>query len=538
LIRDLFGKMADTLEGIETPFQERYFNDPVGFATEVLSLSLWSGQKEILESVRDRKHTAAQAAISTGKTFGAAAVALWYLNTRPHCKVIVTAAPPERQIRDLLFAEIRQMQRAALRRGVNLVGGDPQTMRLTVGDNWWCQGFTIPTTGSTEERIAKFHGHHAPGGVLVIADEAHGIPSAIFEAFDNVTSGHGCKLLLLSNPLAPSGPFWHSTKDTEYNVIIMSAFDHPNVVRDENVIPGAIDRPTTQSRINKMTRPMTDLDAYRDQPTVTIPWTGEKRIVTSPVFNYKVLGQFPLEVANALISMLAYQRARLNFDILMEATTAAGLTIPPDLPRPVCGLDVAEFGTDSNCFAARFEHFVAPILRWQGMNIPETAYTAARHTRFVDGYRLNVDGVGVGAGVAPLVTTSEKTGADRFSCISVKGSWASTAQEKEFYLMRDQLGWAVRKWILDDSKAPPCLPADEELEADLFAHDYRILARGTRITTSDGARQKLMGRSPDAFIALCMTFYEGRAKGKMGDGVGMMQVSRQRRGGAKSFWGF
>lgn len=536
MIGQMFDQMADRLAGIETPFQDRYFNNPVGFATEVLGLSLWSGQAEILNSVRDRKYTAAQAAISTGKTWSAAAVVLWFLNTRPHCKVIVTAAPPERQIRDLLFAEIRKMQKAALRRGVPLVGGEPQTMRLTVGDDWWCQGFTIPTTGSPQERIAKFHGHHAPGGVLVVADEAHGIPSAIFEAFDNVTSGAGCKLLLLSNPLAPSGPFWHATKDDEYNVIIMSAFDHPNVARDENVIPGAIDHATTASRINKMTRPFNDLDVYRDLPTIVVPWTGEKRVVTSPVFNYKVLGEFPLEVADALISMLAYQHARLNYDVLMEQTTAAGHKIPPDLPRPMCGLDVAEFGTDSNAFCARFEHFVAPLIRWQGMDIPDTAYVAARHTRHVDGYRLNVDGVGVGAAVAPLVRRAEKTAADRFDCIGVKGSWASTAEEKEFYLMRDQLGWEVRKWITS-SEFEPCLPADEELEADLFAHQYRTLARGLRITTSDGAREKLMGRSPDGFIALCMTFYKGRAKGKMGDGVGTMQVGRQRRGGATSFWG-
>jgi len=536
VLRDMFDQMADNLAGIETPFQERFFNDPVGFATEVLGIKLWSGQEEILISVRDRKHTAAQAAISTGKTFSAAAVVLWYLNTRPHCKVIVTAAPPERQIRDLLFAEIRKMQRTALRRGVELVGGEPQTMRLTIGDDWWCQGFTIPTTGSPQERIAKFHGHHAPGGVLVVADEAHGIPSAIFEAFDNVTSGAGCKLLLLSNPLAPSGPFWQATKDEDYNVVVMSAFDHPNVITGENVIPGAIDRATTVSRIRKMTRALTDQDAYRDLPKVIVPWTGEERVVTSPVFNYKVLGQFPLEVANALISMLAYQRARMNYDIVMEEAMAEGLTIPADLPRPVCGLDIAEFGTDSNAFCARFGHFVAPLIRWQGMHIDETAYTAARHTRHVDGYRLNVDGVGVGAGVAPIVRRDEKTKADRFDCISVKASWASTAEEKAFYLMRDQLGWAIRRWIRSEVSLA-CLPADEELEADLFAHTYRTLARGIRITTSDGAREKLMGRSPDGFIALMMTFYEGRAKGRSGEGAAHMRISRQRRGASTRFWG-
>jgi len=534
----MFHQIANTLEGVETPFQERYVNDPVGFATEVLGLKLWPGQIKILESVRDNKHTAAQAAISTGKTWSAATVVLWYLNTRPHSKVIVTAAPPERQIRDLLFAEIRKMQKAALRRGVPLVGGEPQTMRLIVSDDWWCQGFTIPATGSKDERIAKFHGHHAPGGVLVVADEAHGIPPEIFEAFDNVTSGHGCKLLLLSNPLAPSGPFWQATKEPDYNVIIMSAFDHPNVMYDENQIPGAIDRATTMKRINKMTRPMTELDVLRDLQVITIPWTGEQRVVTSPVFNYKVLGTFPLEVADALVSMLAYQKARQNYDVLMERTMAAGFQIPPDLPRPVCGLDVAEFGTDANCFCARFDHFVAPLVRWTGMELTDTAYTAGRHTRVVDGYRLNIDAVGVGAGVPPMVREDIMNAADKFTVYGVKGSWAATEEEKQFYLMRDQLGWSVRRWIMGEmTDEPPCLPADEELEADMFAHQYRTLGRGIRITTSEGARQKLMGRSPDGFIALMMTFYEGRERGRSGEGVASMTVSRQRRGTTKGWWG-
>jgi len=532
LLSQLYVDIADGLAGVETPFQEKYANDPCGFASEILGLNLWDRQRDILNSVRDHKYTAVQAAIGTGKTYSAADVALWFLNTRPHSKVVVTAAPPERQIRDLLFAEIRMAHKRAIQRGVPLVGGTPHTMRIIADDNWWVQGFTIPTTGTPEERIAKFHGQHAAGGVLVIADEAHGIPPEIFEAFDNIISGEGCKILLLSNPLAPSGPFWSATRDNDYNTITISAFEHPNVDTGQNIIPGAVDRTTTQRRIEKWTRPLSPLDGRKNPLVITVPWTGEERVVINPVFCYKVLGEFPWEAERALVPLAAIHQAKMNWQILMEEYDN---DLPIDLlPEPVCGLDVAEFGADSNCFCARFGRALPPMLRWQGMEIPATAHRAAHLVREVGGRRINIDGIAVGAAVAPLLRKEEIDG-EPIRAIGVKVSWSPTrdAEEFQFYRLRDQLGWLVRLWMLNTDTA---IYADEDLEADMLAFEYQETRSGLRISTKNQVRGKLMGRSPDGFESLMMTFYTGGEKGRSGRGVETMMISRGPRQGRK-FWG-
>ena len=526
MLPDMYDNMANSLAGIHTPFQARYAKDPVAFAAEVLGVKLWDRQNEILMSILENKYTASSAAIATGKTFTAACAALWYLNTHPYSKVIVTAAPPERQIRDLLFAEIRGLQKRCLMRGVPLVGGDPHTMRIDVADNWWMQGFTIPTTGTPEERMAKFHGHHAVGGVFVLGDEAHGIPPEIFEAFDNVTSAADCRVLLTSNPLAPTGPFWAATRDDTYNTVIISAFEHPNVLTDETVIPGAVDRETTMIRVNKWTRAMLPVDMNSDVPTCVIPWTGEERVVMNPVFFYKVLGQFPAQAQGALVPMNLYQRARLNFDILLEAARKEGLDYIPDLSPPVVGLDVAEFGIDANVFLARADNVVlTPVIRWYGAEIPESARIAARYVRQIGAYRVNVDSIGVGASMPPLLRAELE---DNVIVVGVKTSWRPTrkAEELQFFQLRDELGWAIREFFIRKDAA---IPPDEELEADLFAFMYEDMPRkGTRITSKKIVRRRLMGRSPGAFDAFAMTFYEGRDKNRSEGGVNSMVLSRQR----------
>jgi len=514
----MFHSIADSLEGIYTPFQDRYKNDPVGFAQEVLGVTLWEKQKEILNSVRDNKYTASSAAIATGKTFSAACAALWFLNTHPNCKIIVTAAPPERQIRDLLFAEIRGLQKRCLGRGVPLVGGNPHTMRIDVGDSWWMQGFTIPTTGTPEERMAKFHGHHARGGVFVLGDEAHGIPPEIFEAFDNVTSAADCRVLLTSNPLAPSGPFWSATKDPNYNFIRMSAFDHPNVIEDREVIPGAVDRKTTEDRLKKWTREFTPADVGSNVPTCVVPWTGEEVVVMNPVFYYKVLGEFPAQARGALIPMIWYERARRNYDVLIDQARMDGLDYIPDLSPPVAGLDVAEFGIDANVFLGRSDHvLLEPIVRWYGMEIPESAMRAARYARQIQAHRINIDSIGVGAAVPPLMRKDLAN--DNVMVVGVKTSWSPTrdTEDFQFFQLRDELAWAVRNWF---QRKDAAVPPDDDFEADLFAFEYEEMPRkGLRVTSKKIVRRRLMNRSPGAFDAFCMTFFQGRDKNRSSGGV-------------------
>ena len=519
LYQKILMNLADGLEGFYTPFQERYAHDPLGFTKHVLGVELWSRQEELLQSVETNRNTAVSAAPATGKTFGAACVALWLLNCFPHCKIIVTAAPPERQIKDILFGEIRKLQKDCLKRGVPVVGGQPKTMELVVDEGWWIKGFTIPSSGTREERISKFHGHHGRGGTYAIVDEAHGVPPEIMEAIDNCLTGEQTRLLMLFNPLAPSGIDYNATRDPAYNTITISAFDHPNVITGDDMYPGMVGRTTTETRVLKWTRPVTPADVGSDQLIIEVPWTGESRVVVNPIFCYKVLGQFPWEASSALVPLSWIHRAKATHKVLMAQARMEGFVIPPDLPDPVGGLDVAEMGEDTNAFAIRYGSFLSPVIRWQGLEMDKTAETACRICRKYGIATINVDGIGVGAGVAPDMRNQGIKGAK-----GVKVSWSPTreTEEFEFVSLRDQLWWAVREWF---SSKDAAIPEDEDMEADLLIFEYEIGRRGIGVTSKKKVRRMLLGRSPDAGEALMLTFYAGGIGGR-GDGVKTTTLSR------------
>lgn len=508
LFQELLGELVEQIEGPSHRF-EKYMDDPIGFARDVLQVAPWEKQNEMFLSFRDNKYTAVSAAPSTGKTFGAACLALWVFNCFPYSKTIVTAAPPERQIKDLLFGAIRMLQKRALRNGVELIGGQPKVMSIDAEEEeWWIHGFSIPTSGTREERIAKFHGHHGRGGTFAIIDEAHGVPPEILEAIDNCLTGSNTRLLMLFNPLAPSGIDYQATRDPNYNVITISAFDHPNVKSGEDLMPGMVDRDTIIERIDKWTRPVTPADVDSDRLMIEIPWMDEeaRRVVVNPVFCYKVLGEFPWESESALIPLYLIDRAKRNYGIELEKLRAKGIEIPEDSPKPMCGLDMAEFGTDMCAFATRYDNFLAPIMRWGRTEELDSVDKAARMARMVDHNRVNVDAIGFTT-IAPMLREHE------IRAFGVKVSWSATrdVEEGQFVSLRDQLGWSIREWMY---RRNSCMPPDEDLEADMSAFEYRNTRRGILISKKDHVRRMLVGRSPDGFDALSMTFYTGGEGGR------------------------
>ena len=66
-------------------------SDPAFFVENVIGLtSPWSKQKEIMESVRDNKHTTVRSCNGAGKTFTSAQTVAWFLTSQPNSYVITT----------------------------------------------------------------------------------------------------------------------------------------------------------------------------------------------------------------------------------------------------------------------------------------------------------------------------------------------------------------------------------------------------------------------------------------------------------------
>ena len=84
----------------------KYQDDPVAFGQEVLGETYTDDVKVMMESVRDNPITIAKSANATGKTHGAARVAVWWYKSFPDSQVYTAAAPPESNLKKLLWGEI------------------------------------------------------------------------------------------------------------------------------------------------------------------------------------------------------------------------------------------------------------------------------------------------------------------------------------------------------------------------------------------------------------------------------------------------
>ena len=87
----------------------------ITFAKRILGQDPWRVQQEILQSVATNPLTAVKSCHASGKTYNAAAVALWFLLRWPE-SIVITTAPTFRQVKVMRgeIAEARKRSRIAL----------------------------------------------------------------------------------------------------------------------------------------------------------------------------------------------------------------------------------------------------------------------------------------------------------------------------------------------------------------------------------------------------------------------------------------
>ena len=205
-----------------------------------------------MESVRDYPITIARSANATGKTHAAARIAIWFYKTFPDSQVYTSAAPPESNLKKLLWGEIG----STVERHPELFASD-SIRSLFIGGSAksFIAGVTIPASGTEAQREAKFSGKHAPY-LLFIIDEGDAVPDDVYRGIESCMSGGHARLLVMFNPRHQSGEVHRMERDGRANVVKLSAFNHPNVVTGINQIPGAVTRETTIRRINQWCRPL------------------------------------------------------------------------------------------------------------------------------------------------------------------------------------------------------------------------------------------------------------------------------------------
>jgi hypothetical protein len=289
--------------------------------------------------------------------------------------------------------------------------------------------------------------------VLLVVDEASGVPEKVFEAAAGSMSGHSATTILLSNPTRSSGTFYES-----------------------------------QTRMAKSwwTRRWSCVDS----PLVSDEFVDEMRErygEDSNAFRIRVLGEFPLADDDTIIPFH-----------IAESAIHRDIEITPDI-KPIWGLDVARFGTDKTALCKRYGNVVTEIRAWQGLDLMQTVgRVMAEYESLSPSVRpseILVDSIGVGGGV---VDRLRELGAP------VRGVNVSEAPAMghTYMNLRSELWFKAKGWLEDRSCK---LPKDDQLLAELTAIRYSFTSSGKMKAESKDEMRKRGLKSPDLADALCLT---------------------------------
>ena len=461
-------RVFDLIDQEQDPNQ--WTGRPVEWTTDRRKAFVWSKQAEILESVRDHPRTAVKSCHGIGKSWVAANLALWWIDSHePGSAIVVSTAPTYQQVHAILWEEIRKGHRSAGLDGVVLKSDEWQD---STGD---IVGFGRKPADTDEHGFQGIHRRF----VLVIIDEACGVPKQLFTAAEAIVTNADCRILVIGNPDDPGTEFGEVCKPgSGYNVIKISAFDTPNFTGEP--VPD----------------PLPSLLVSRD-------WVEDKRKrwgVDSPLWQSKVLGEFPEVSENSLLRPGWITRAQTNqFDARPSPLTL--------------GVDVARFGTDKTVICERRgPRFritrtidISPTTLVAGEVVAEQRRILAETGQVPS---AQVDTVGVGGGVADILREQGALVVDM-----VAG--AAAREPKRFANARAEWYWQLRD--LFEADQVDLDPTDDELAAQLAAIRYELTSKSLiKIESKDDMRARGV-QSPDRADAM-MLAVGTPATGRTGSG--------------------
>lgn len=419
------------------PRLKAWVKDPVTFCEDQWPSTLWARQQELMRLAWQYPRVAVKAGHGVGKSHALARLAIAFLVLYPKSKVITTA-PTWTQVEKILWSELR----TAVRMAKVPIGGTLLTTELRMDDDWFALGM------STDE-VDRLQGFHAPS-VLVIFDEASGIPAPLWEAADSLMVGVHSRWVVVGNPLEPSGPFFQCFQSgSAWKNLTISCEEAPNVVAGHEVIPGLVSKAW--------------VDAKQGE------WGRE-----SPLYASRVLGQFPSIALSHVINREWVQQCQGRY------VTPGG--------RKFLSYDVADMGDDNTV-----------IYVWEGSKIlkstkygkVEAMQTAGNVVALAEATRAEaIIGDAGGMGALVFQRIRELSG-ERYELIGMNG--ATKATKEEFRNMRAEIWWTAAQ-ALQEGLA--CLPDEKELFEDLVAPVYSV--RNGKILLQDKEEIKReLGRSPD-----------------------------------------
>lgn len=446
-----------------------YRLDPVSWVQHRLQEFVWSKQREIMESLLHHRRVAVRSCHGVGKSHIASRIAAWWLDIHePGEAFVVTSAPTYAQVRAVLWRYIRQVHKRA---------GLPGKVNQTE----WLIDDEIVAFGRkpADHDEAAFQGIHARR-VLVILDEACGIPEALWIAADSLTTNDGCRIFAIGNPDDPTSHFATVCDEASgWHVIGISAYDSPNLTDEE--VPEAL-----------------------AELLISRAWAEEKAAEwgeDNPVYLSKVLGVFASQDPRAVVRIADVAACRLALEVPYTETELSpvelgvdvggggDLTVIRERRGPLAG---RQWTSNSD----RPEDLAPLVIR----AIAETGATAVK-----------VDSIGIGWGLVGELRNRGARGEHKATITGVNVAEKASDPVK-FLNLRSEIWWSVGRQLSADRGWDLSRMDDADgTVAELLTPLWWVDSSGRIvIEPKDDIRERCQGRSPDRAEALLFAFYRPR----------------------------
>lgn len=437
---------------------------PVLFVREVLGAQPDAWQEVVLRAYgRSERKISIAACHGPGKT----AVAAWCAAHQLICRfpqATGVTAPTGAQMYDAFYKELKlwlkKLPPPLL--GLFEIKADRIELKADVE-----QSFLTVKTAKAEQPEALAGLHCDEGCVLLIVDEASGVPESIYEAATGSMSGDFVTMILLGNPIRTSGYFFNSQTSAPGWIKL-----HITAVEEAEYSPGTYFSPRPGKQFVQQV-----VDEYG---------------FDSNAYRVRALGLFPRSDHDSIIP----------FEWVESATTRDIRPIPG--APIVWGVDVARTGSDQSALCKRQASRVLEPIKCRG-DLNDTMLVVGwvkaewDMTALTDRpVEICVDVIGLGAGVV-----------DRLRELKLPARGINVAENpamdgSRFRNLRTELWFAMRDWF---GRRDCWIPKDEKLIKELTTQKYKPLASsGLVIATPKDEMRKHLKRSPDRADAFGLTF--------------------------------
>lgn len=459
----------------------KYQRDPVAYVRQRLHVAVVMPHQEailgaIAKSVAGESvpRIATRSGQKSGKTAMAIWICLWFYECFAEARVFLCAAIIE-QTKLVLWHELRQTLRRAREAGSQIDGHFAQSPMGGLVSSDGSRAIK-GVSGREIESIAGLSGRQ-----LTVIDEASHLPEKKAQVFEGNTLGGDGFQFWISNPTRNAGPFY-------------DAFHKDKAFWQTFHIDG--------ERVAK----------WQEETGVRIPYTitidrveeaRERYGEQSPFWLLRVKGEWLRNETGRAISMATIEEALARWHV---APAEGPLVIGYDCAGP-------GDGGDEHCWAVTRGAKCEAIERERGLDedkaVKFTLDLVKARRRPHEIPRVIIDSEGpIGSALYGRLRGEAEhrriyDPANLFEVFGVKGSSKHVRDRDKFERVRDELVWNLAEWI-----ASGAIPADDKLQAELYAPTWKSLPDSRlKITPKSEIRDEL-GRSPDSFDALALSVWK------------------------------